>query len=113
MVCLAIAFVIYLTTGGDPINIKYDEKIMRSFLLDCVVKQDLAPHSSIRLGQPARADRRVNNKGRPRKLFERDERRVLRSVPDLRRSEGSFTSRRLQAKPGSLPMIATALSDLV
>ena len=62
-------------------------------------------HSSIRLGQPARADRRVNNKGRPRKLSERDERRVLRSIPELRRSEEASLHAGLQAKPGSLPMI--------
>ena len=57
-------------------------------------------HSSIRLGQPARADRRVNNKGRPRKLSERDEHRVLRAIPELRRSEGSFTSRRIASQAG-------------
>ena len=57
-------------------------------------------HANIRLGQPSRSDRRVNNKGRPRKLTERDERRILRSIPELRRTEGSFTSKRIASHSG-------------
>lgn len=57
-------------------------------------------HCKIRLGQPTRSDRRVNNKGRPRKLSDRDERRILRAIPELRRTEGSFTSKRIASEAG-------------
>ena len=86
--------------AGIPVS-KIVEKFEDSYSRATVYR-----HSSIRLGQPARADRRVNNKGRPRKLSERDERRVLRSIPELRRSEGSFTSRRVATHAGLAPNIS-------
>ena len=57
-------------------------------------------HSIIPLGQPARADRRKFNTGRPSKLSERDRRRIIRSVLELRKSDGSFTSKRLASYAG-------------
>lgn len=41
-------------------------------------------------------DRRKFNKGRPRKLSDQDERRVVRSIKSLRETEGHFTSKRIQ-----------------
>ena len=57
-------------------------------------------HSNIPLGQPLRADRRKSNRGRPPKLSERDQRHILRSIPDLRKSDGSFTSKRIAVHSG-------------
>ena len=57
-------------------------------------------HANIPLGQPSRSDRRRENKGRPRKLTERDERRVIRSIDKLREEEGSFTSKRIASHAG-------------
>lgn len=37
-------------------------------------------------------DKRKQNKGRPRKLTQRDERNILRALPRLRNSRGHFTS---------------------
>lgn len=45
-------------------------------------------------------DRRKHNKGRPSKLSPRDHRRVLRKIQILRKTEGSFSSRRLQFSAG-------------
>jgi len=79
--------------GIPMINIlrKFDKLYSRS---------SIYRHSNIRLGQPARADRRKLNRGRPRKLSERDQRRILRSVHELRKSEGSFTSKRVATHAG-------------
>lgn len=45
-------------------------------------------------------DRRKRNKGRPAKMSQRDNRRVLREIRKLRRTEGSFSSKRLQISAG-------------
>eukprot|EP00111_Clytia_hemisphaerica_P010228 TCONS_00029887-protein len=57
-------------------------------------------HANIRLGQPARADRRKFNTGRSQKLSERGQRRILRSVHKLRKSDGNFTSKRMATHAG-------------
>ncbi len=79
--------------GIPMINIlkKFDRRYSRA---------SIYRHSNIRLGQPARADRRKLNTGRPRKLSERDQRRVIRSVQELRKSDGSFTSKRIASYTG-------------
>ena len=48
------------------------------------------------LNQDILVDRRKFNKGPPKKLSDKDERRVLRTVVNLRRTEGHFTSKRVQ-----------------
>ncbi len=50
-----------------------------------VVRQDT--------GQDDPKDMRRENKGRPSKLTPHDKRQILRSVPKLRQTDGSFTSR--------------------
>ena len=45
-------------------------------------------------------DKRKNNKGAPRKLTLRDQRLILRLIPILRRTEGSFTAKRLAVEAG-------------
>lgn len=52
-------------------------------------------HANQALGQEAREDKRKNNPGRPSKITARDERRILRAIPRLRESEGSFSSPRI------------------
>ena len=47
-----------------------------------------------------RVDGRKKNKGRPCKLNEHDKRRVLRKVPKLRKTHGSFTAPRIRLKAG-------------
>jgi hypothetical protein len=41
-------------------------------------------------------DKRKRNKGRPSKLSSQDKRRIIRTIPKLRKSDGSFTSQHLQ-----------------
>lgn len=48
----------------------------------------------------ALVDGRKNNKGRPAKLTARDRRRMLQQLRALRRSEGPFSSKRLQLAAG-------------
>lgn len=50
-------------------------------------------HSNGLLGG-GQSDRRKSNKGRPKKLSERDERKILRAIPQLR-EQGNFSSRRI------------------
>lgn len=45
-------------------------------------------------------DKRKLNKGRPAKISERDQRMLKRKLNDLRQTEGSFTSKRLQLVSG-------------
>jgi len=45
-------------------------------------------------------DRRRNNPGRPKILTDRDSRHVIKTLKDLRRTEGSFTSPRVQLVAG-------------
>lgn len=57
-------------------------------------------HAAIELGQPSRVDQRAFNKGRPPKMTKRDKRNVLRAIPRLRRTVGSFTSPRVAMEAG-------------
>ena len=45
-------------------------------------------------------DKRKQNTGRPRKLSKRDERAIIREIPRLRESVGSFTTKRLRVAAG-------------
>ena len=45
-------------------------------------------------------DRRKKNKGRPSKLTDRDKRRILRKIPELRERLGTFTIKRLRLEAG-------------
>ena len=45
-------------------------------------------------------DKRKRNKGRPSKLSSQDKRRIIRTIPKLRKSDGSFTSQHLQLESG-------------
>ena len=58
-------------------------------------KATIYRHANKKLGQPSRIDRRKFNKGRPVKLTERDRRSILRAIPQLRESDGSFSSKRV------------------
>ena len=53
-------------------------------------------HAKKPIGQQEPLDARKNNKGRPRKLTDRDKRNIKRCVPALRESHGSFSSQILQ-----------------
>lgn len=57
-------------------------------------------HANRRLGQPSRSDKRKINKGRPAKLSERDRRKIIRAIPALRKTDGSFSSRRVAVHAG-------------
>lgn len=57
-------------------------------------------HANKALGQPSRTDQRKTNKGRPRKLSIREESKIIRSIPALRKEEGSFTSKRIAGYVG-------------
>jgi len=50
-------------------------------------------------------DKRKQNKGRPRKLTDRDRRSLLRQVPILRETVGSFTTPRLRVAAGIAPNV--------
>ena len=45
-------------------------------------------------------DKRKLNPGRPRKLTDRDERAIIRKIPNLRDSAGSFTTKCLKVTAG-------------
>ena len=57
-------------------------------------------HAKKEPGQGPRVDGRKNNKGRPRKLDERDKRSILRAIPRLRAREGQFHSKRVAVVAG-------------
>ena len=58
-------------------------------------KASIYRHAKKPIGEDARCDKRQHNKGRPSKLSAKDKRRILRSIPKLRDSDGSFTSPRI------------------
>jgi len=57
-------------------------------------------HSKIPVGQSLPVDKRKYNRGRPTKLSKQDERAILRAVPKLRQTEGSFTTPRIAVEAG-------------
>jgi len=57
-------------------------------------------HAKKPIGEECRVDGRRSNRGRPRKLSERDCRRLNRTIGELREREGTFTSKRLQLAAG-------------
>ena len=63
-------------------------------------KATIYRHATKALGQSSREDKRKKNKGRPRKLSIRDERKIIRSIPALRKEEGSFSSKRIAGHAG-------------
>lgn len=62
-------------------------------------KATIYRHAKAPIGQ-VKVDKRKYNKGRPRKLNDRDVRHIARTVVNLRRTVGSFTSRRVQLAAG-------------
>ena len=64
-------------------------------------KSSICVHMKKEIGAEPVFDRRTNNKGRPRKLDEKDDRRVSRSVKRLRVSDGNFASPRIQVVSGT------------
>ena len=50
-------------------------------------------------GEPV-FDKRIMNKGRPKKLSIQDERSIIRTIPKLREELGNFTSKRVQLESG-------------
>lgn len=57
-------------------------------------------HAKIPICENLTGDKRHENKGRPAKLNDRDKRLLVRKLHDLRQTEGSFTSKRLQLSCG-------------
>ena len=47
-----------------------------------------------------KGDKRKRNPGQPQKLIDRDERAIIREIPDLRDSVGSFTAKLLKKTAG-------------
>lgn len=56
-------------------------------------------HATKTIGEE-RVDGRTKNKGRPCKLSEHDKRRILRAIPKLRKTDGSFTVPRIRTESG-------------
>ena len=63
-------------------------------------KASIYRHAKKPIGEDAPCDKRTHNKGRPSKLTPKDKRRILRSVPKLRDTDGSFTSPRIAVEAG-------------
>ncbi len=63
-------------------------------------KASIYRHARMAIGQDDPKDRRKENKGRPPKLTPHDKRQILRSVPKLRQTDGSFTSPRVAVEAG-------------
>ena len=63
-------------------------------------KATIYRHAKKTIGQDVPCDKRKHNKGRPSKLTPKDKRRILRSVPKLRITDGSFTSPRIAVEVG-------------
>ena len=57
-------------------------------------------HCCKKVGQLSRVNKSTRNAGRPPKLSTRDKRKILRSIPQLRNLEGSFSSRRVATHAG-------------
>ena len=63
-------------------------------------KATIYRHAKKTIGASVVFDKRTKNKGRPRKLTDRDRRSLLRQVPLLREAVGSFTTKRLRVAAG-------------
>lgn len=59
------------------------------------------------LGSKPMSDKRKMNTGRPRRLSIRDERRILRAIPRLRKLEGGFSSKRIAIFAGIDPSVSS------
>ena len=57
-------------------------------------------HCKKSFAQNSPIDKRKFNRGQPSKLTPQDKRSILRAVPKLRQSDGSFTSPRIATEPG-------------
>ena len=62
-------------------------------------KATIYRHAKLPIGT-VKVDKRKYNKGRPRKLSVRDTRHIARTILNLQRTMGSFTSRRIQLAAG-------------
>ena len=64
-------------------------------------KSSICVHMKKEIGAEPVFDRRTENRGRPRKLNEKDDRRIGRAVKRLRVSDGDFASPRIQVFSGA------------
>ena len=60
--------------------------------------------------EAAKTDGRKLNKGRPKVLIVRDERKIIRTMLMLRETLGSFSIKRLKLEPGVHPHVSTIQS---
>ncbi len=67
-------------------------------------KATIYRHAKLPINETASLDRRGQNKGRPRKLTDRDERNLVRELRKCRASVGSFSARRLRTAAGIIIM---------
>ena len=76
------------------------KKLLQMFPQYC--KAAIYNHAKRPIGDENEFDKRKLNKGRPPKVTIHDKRRILRTVPNLRRTVGSFTSNRVQVESGMM-----------
>lgn len=69
-------------------------------------KATIYRHAKLPMGDQKVYDRRKLNKGRPRKLTERDERNLIRQLHRCRKLFGSFTASRLRTEAGIPPTVS-------
>lgn len=65
-------------------------------------KAQIYVHAKKPINGEAVFDKRHLNKGRPKKLSQYDQRSAIRTIAKLRRTDGSFTSKRLQLEAGAV-----------
>ena len=65
-------------------------------------KAQIYVHAKKTIGGEKAFDKRSVNKGRPKVVTEKQERRIIRSVKGLRTTEGSFSSSRVQLDSGTM-----------
>ena len=70
------------------------EKLLQMFPQYC--KAAIYNDAKRTIGDENELDKRKLNKGRPPKVTIHDKRRILRTLPNLRRTVGLFTSKRVQ-----------------
>jgi len=71
-------------------------------------KASVYRHAKRLISMEAPVDKRKLNKGRPRKLTEKDIRSIKRAIPKLRKTDGSFTAPRVMNEAGLVGRVSLA-----
>ena len=74
------------------------DKLLERFRKYC--KATIYKHAKMEICGKVEHDKRKSNRGRPRKLSERDSRQIIRKIAELRNTDGSFTSKKVQLAAG-------------